>query len=402
MEPRYKHHCIFCKSPYHDYRRCPLAHKVVAQRSLKAEQDYTAQSPNVFVGSYGYPRVNVGFLNVGEYTEHDEPLKWSRENKQIPHIVGLRSSLINSNFNQHIKSFSDRLTTMAQEVSMARRPADLEVHLKKKPRLRTSFNQDAQPHGPNAPLKQARFTGNVATDHRVEKVVDDTDRKAASGLGALYGKGVDEHRLTRLLSIGNLGVGAQRTMVPTRWSITAVDDTLGKQLIARLKQRPEGECTVFIGGYLGNEYVILCYDDVWSYELFEGYLPRLRAAGDAAWETDYEGYKGRTEYAQETAGGYYAARLSILEELLRRGRQASVLALRFVTQEYSTPLGVWVVREAVRKAMQNGRSFPDREHLHRFVVQHCKERFGSDVTGLLAQSRLLKNLKTQTRLRQWF
>ena len=110
------------------------------------------------------------------------------------------------------------------------------------------------------------------------------------------------------------------------------------------------------------------------------------------------------EYAQETAGGYYAARLAILEELKRKKRQASVLALRFISEEYSAPLGVWVVREAVRKAMgAQPITFADRELMKAYVIQLCKQRFGYDVTQTLAKrSRLLKNLKVQTRLQKWF
>lgn len=394
----YKRHCIFCKSPFHDYRRCPMAFRA---KRKEGKQEYMGQSPNVFVGSYGYPRVNVGFLNVEEYTEHDEPLKWSRENKQIPAIVDLRTSLINSTFNQHVKGFGERLSGMAQEVSMAKRPADMEVQLSRKPKWQTSFNQDAKPHGPSVRLRELRFTENVRVDHRVERAVDDADLKAGPAMGQLYGRGVDEHKLTRLLSVGNLGVKAQRRFVPTRWSITAVDDTVGKRLIDEVKRYRESDPRVFTGGYLGNEYVILCLDDLWSYELFEGYLPLVQRSDDA-WETDYENYHGRTTYAEETAGGYYAARLAILEKLRATRRQAAVLALRYVTEEYSAPLGVWVVREAVRKAMANPQSFRDREELKRWVVAYCRRRFNDDASRLFARSRLLANLKRQKRLKHFF
>jgi hypothetical protein len=222
-------------------------------------------------------------------------------------------------------------------------------------------------------------------------------------LGKLYRKGFDEHFLTKLLSVGNLGVKTDRRLVPTRWSITAVDDTLGKQLITAIKDFPESDCRIYIGGYLGNYYVVLFFDDLWSYELFEGYVPLLQQRGDAAWETDYENYNGRTEYATQTVGGYYAARLAILERLQSLQRQAGVLALRFVTTEYSAPLGVWVVREAVRKAMAAPPlEFPDMDAMRAYVIAYCQKRFGFDVTSMLnGKSRLLKNLKVQTRLRQW-
>jgi len=374
--------------------------KSVKLLNREAKQEYFGESPSVFVGHYGYPRVNIGFLNVEEYTEQDDPLKWSAKNKQIPEIVDLRTQLVNSNFQQHVKSFSDRLVGMSQEVGMASTPAEMELKLSKKPRFATVFNQDAQPHGPSVRLERARLTSNVKVDTRVEKVVDDVDLKSAPALMRLYKKGFDEHFLRKLFSVGNLGVKVQRKLVPTRWSITTVDDTLGKELIKDIKDFSEGDCRVYIGGYLGNYYVVLFFDDLWSYELFEGYLPLLHRHGADAWDTDYENYLGRTEYATNTVGGYYAARLSILEKLKTRKQQAAVLALRFVTTEYSAPLGVWVVREAVRKAMNAAPLvFPDRDAMKRYVIDYCRKRFGFDVTSTIEQeSRLLKNIKMQTRL----
>ena len=376
----------------------------VRLKNKEAKQAYAGQSPNIFVGQYGYPRVNVGFLNVERYTEEDEPLKWSKEEKQIPEIVDLRTSLVNSTFQQHVKGFEDRLLEMGREVGMAAKPADIEVKLAKKPIFTTTFEQDTQPHGPNVRLEQARLVGNVKVDTRVEKVVDDADLKSAPAVVRLYKKGFDEHFLTKLLSVGNLGVAAQRRLVPTRWSITAVDDTLGKEAINTIKQFPEGDCAVFLGGYLGNQYVIIFFDDLWAYELFEGYVPLLLQHGEEAWDIDYENYNGRSAYAENTVGGYYAARLAILDKLQGMKRQASVIALRFVTSEYTTPLGVWVVREAVRKALAAAPlRFGDRDLMKRYVIEHCRKRFGFEVTGTLEQhSRLLKNLKVQTRLQKWF
>ena len=53
------------------------------------------------------------------------------------------------------------------------------------------------------------------------------------------------------------------------------------------------------------------------------------------------------------AGGYYAARLAVLEHLAGQGRQAGVLAVREISEAYWAPLGVWVVREVARKAMRS-------------------------------------------------
>ena len=36
-----------------------------------AKQDYFGSAPNIFVGKFGYPNINVGILNVEEYNKHD-------------------------------------------------------------------------------------------------------------------------------------------------------------------------------------------------------------------------------------------------------------------------------------------------------------------------------------------
>ena len=56
--------------------------------------------------------------------------------------------------------------------------------------------------------------------------------------------------------------------------------------------------------------------------------------------TDYENYHGRKNYATSTQGGYYAARLPILEYLHSIKKQASVLVFRLELASYWAALGV--------------------------------------------------------------
>ena len=69
------------------------------------------------------------------------------------------------------------------------------------------------------------------------------------------GVGFDENYLSRILSAGTLGVKTQRKLVPTRWSITATDDTIGKELISQVKDCAQGEYWAWFGGYLGNYFL---------------------------------------------------------------------------------------------------------------------------------------------------
>ena len=106
-------------------------------------------------------------------------------------------------------------------------------------------------------IKNARITANTVVDRRIEQVVSDTDLKAAPAIVSLYQKGFEESSLNKLLSVGNITMKEHRRLVPTRWSITAVDDTIGKQLIAEIKEF-SGENTAPISE-AGGGIIIYCF-----------------------------------------------------------------------------------------------------------------------------------------------
>jgi len=226
------------------------------------------------------------------------------------------------------------------------------------------------------------------------------------GLNYLYKHGYDENFLTRTFTIGNLGMKKDRKLVPTRWSITAVDETIGKKLHEEvLDLQQMGEHMVFFGSYIGNYYLILLVPDVWSYELFETYMPKAswNVSDKIDYMTDFEPYVGRKNYASNCTGGYYSVRLAALEKLKLIKRQASVLAIRIITGEYSAPLGVWVTREAARKSLsEKPLRFGSLELMINYTKAMCKKKFGFDIDGILGKSKLLKNVKQQSKLHSFF
>ena len=287
---------------------------------------------------------------------------------------------------------------------MSSKPVDVDIQLSEKPRFRLNLDSHMAPTGPNAKLKTAKITENPKIHTKVYKVFDDIDLKAQDAVNYLYENNFDETFLSRILSVGTLGLKKNRKLVPTRWSITATDDIIGKNLINEIKDFSEINSNYsFFGNYLGNNYLILMFPEVWSYELFETYVPQdwnfmkpLRCT------TDYESYSGRKEYASATVGGYYTVRLGILEKLKQMKRQASALALRFITDEYSMPLGVWVTREATRKSMSSKPiEFSSRELVLEYARKFVKKRFNYDADHLLNASKLLKSVKEQKKLAQF-
>jgi hypothetical protein len=119
--------------------------------------------------------------------------------------------------------------------------------------------------------------------------------------------------------------------------------------------------------------------------------------------TDYENYKGRKDYAKNTVGGYYAARLGILEYLKNKKRQSSVLTLRFITNEYYMALGVWVVRQATRHALESKPiQFASEELMMKYASMLIKKKFSFKLDDLTNKSLLLKEMKTQKKLASFF
>lgn len=381
-----------------------------AVKKLDKEDFFGSSPPVIFIGSkLTYPNVNIGILSPPERVEnawlYDAQNYWTEHNYSIKEIMNFRSSLINSRFKgdvYDVRKKGNKFLDIAQEIGMASKNVDVEIGLKKKPNLRINFEQISLPMGPSAQLKKIRITSNPRIDTKVDKVVSDNDLKAIEGMNYLYRSGFDEHSLSQLLSIGVLGIRKNRKLVSTRSSITAVDDSLGKQLIKEIKDYKEiDDYRLYCGDYFGNYYYILMFPEIWGYELFEGYMPfsLWNPNKEIKFGTDYEGYYGRKYYAEECGGGYYASRFSVLGFLNKIRRQASVLVVRFETPEYFAPLGVFVVRSAAKKALENNSiNFNDKDEMLKYTRDLIFRKFNYDIGSVFSKSFLLKNLKSQMKL----
>lgn len=375
---------------------------------LSYKKDFSGTTPNVFVGHFGYPNVNVGLLSTDfSEDEVDDPLKWSREGYDMNRIVNLRTALVNSKFSSSVSSVrssvNDKLREISKEVSLSPRKVDTEIHLKKRPSPSLSFNAEATPHGPSAPVLRAELSENVRVPTKVDKVISDDDFKAGAALNELYKKHFDEHYLTKILSMGNLGVKTQRKMVPTRWSITAVDDSLGNKLIDEISQYPNTlDPMSFYGSYMENHFLALVLPGRWSFDFIENYpfdMESDEPATAVKHDMDSEGPEGRKSYASNTAGGYYAARLALLEYLKSKRRQASVVLFRFTTTDYYASLGVWVVRQAVRKTFENRPlEFGSESLLLEYARKIIMRQFRYDISPLIKKSPIIDERMRQRTL----
>jgi hypothetical protein len=254
-----------------------------------------------------------------------------------------------------VNDTSGRYIENLQELAMSERPAESEATFEKKPLAdieldrEIMLNTEAAPFGPAAPLKTFKASS-LTADQRIESAFYDTDLRASDAIVDLYSRGVDVSSIHKVLSVGMLGQKKKRKLVPTRWSISATDDTISSRLVEANDASPtidSFEVTQY--SHLANYYsVILLPDDVWSFEMIESWFT---SSGQIATGADYEDARGLDHYPT-IAGAYFAARLAVAEHLSNRRRKAAALVLREIHPEYVMPLGVWQIREGVRESLK--------------------------------------------------
>ncbi|MBD3197151.1 MAG: hypothetical protein GF317_19000 [Candidatus Lokiarchaeota archaeon] len=352
-------------------------------KSLKNVDLFGASPPGFFVGRFNYPKVSVGpmipfsqdlkseLITNNDTHILDAPELWfGREMKEL---ITYRSSLARSNFKievnvgeQKLKNTpslkEQRLLERSQLLSMAARPVDTETKFDKL-NLGMMFDNHSLPIGPSGYTDKIEITENIKVHPKVEYCVADTDLNAKDAVSEyLYMQGkVPLSTIQRVFSAGLLGEQKRRKLVPTRWTITAIDDIVSKKLIGEIKKFPEiNQYKIFEATYLDNHFKILLFPGKFAFEMNEVWAP------NSLWNmspdgkhlkikpqimTDYEFYRGRKKYASNITGAYYAARKSVCEYLYGIRRQARILIFREVSSGYVVPLGVWVIRETVKNAM---------------------------------------------------
>lgn len=401
--------CVVCKGSRMlcGKARCPVMVRVNsfirAVPLIKSLVIDGASPPSVFVGRVGYPYVYAGPMvpPIHEDTSlYDLPELWF--GKTIDEIVSFRSMLVRGKYRVHVRRFKEagKIMDLTRELALASAATDVELALKKRPRGFLVLNDDVQPFGPSAPIRDLRVDS-ARWDHHVEKAYYDTDLKAKPAVLELYDKNVMVTRIQRAFSVGAFGVEKQRRLVPTRWSITAVDSMISKELMDKVKTFPLiDEYHLFESSYLDNQFEVLMMPDVWSYEAIEAWYPGTVWNPSSKYVVmygDWEGFDGRTTYA-DIGGCYYAARLAVCEYLVKERRQATVIVLREARPGYIMPVGVWQVRENVRNAMrQRPLKFDTLEQ----ALQRISSRFNIPIQRWIDRSKLIMNAKIQRKITQY-
>jgi len=316
----------------------------------------------------------------------------------IPKIVEYRTLLVRGMYRSNIHNVEKgKVEELIRDFALAEKNVDANIEFARKPELRAVFDENSQPFGPTAPLKNIE-TGNINSDKKLEKAYSDIDMNATTAMLELYEKGVPVSKIQKALSAGLLGLGKNRKFVPTRWSITAVDDTISKNKINNAKEYESiDSILIYENVALDNRWIILMVPGSWSYELIEAWYPNTTwnmSSNEIAIYSSYEYFEGRRTYA-EIGGCYYAARLAVSELFERIKRQAITVILRETHSGYTLPVGVWNVREHVREALEKE---PKRFDTLTDAFSYIHTKLDIPIADWIKNSRILRDILNQRRL----
>jgi hypothetical protein len=277
-----------------------------------------ASPPSVFVGQYGYPKVNLGPMVPsvhGDTKTLDTPEMWI--GKKLQDILNYRLALVRGLKSQKITDLNQRFIQSLQELAMSSKSAECEMNFESKPRLdpdylslsNNTLKIESPPFGAKGELKSFKITS-LNSDKRIENYFTDGDLKSTQAIIELYMNGIEVSQIQKILSLGMLGIKKNRKLVPTRWSISAVDDVLSSNITKELRNYDTIDTfEVFKYNHFSNSYsILIAPNDVWSFEMIEAWYDNENKK--FVLESDYEDANGLNHYPK-IAGAYFAARLGV-------------------------------------------------------------------------------------------
>ncbi|MCH7567984.1 MAG: hypothetical protein IIA87_01050 [Nanoarchaeota archaeon] len=381
-------------------KRCKTCGKYNCQEhefflgKTKLIKEFSGSSPpEIFVGRWNYPNVYVGVLSPDEYGNTQilsSSELWHQNKIPLSQIIEFRNKLIYGRTQSHIKKLKTKFFDIFKEIAMTHKSIATEFKLKKPIKKYSEHDTRVPLISRAAPIEKIRLQENPKIKRKVDYLINDTDVKSIIAIQELEKANIQTSNIIKLLSAGLLGLKKNRSLVPTRWSITAVDDTISKDKLKKIKQYPEiSEIQVFHADYLGNYYNFILLPEKYSFEVIEISLKNF-----GIW-SDYESFFPRKKYADSVTGAYYANRLALTEYLEKIKKQAQCLVIREIRPEYYMPCGVGILREISREVFKHP---PEKFNTINEALAKIQTRLKQPIINYTSRSWLLKNFGKQTKL----
>jgi len=358
---------------------CPLLAEVrsmlpAAQASSVVEM-VGPSPPSLFVGRHGYPDVRAGL--TASLTPDDSADSFGDPaelfGRPLEEVAARHANLVTGGRKMRVSSAvcPDLVLEATQLIAKASSSVDVELDFARPVAIggNPTFDSMSTPLGPSGEVLRAEVVGHASVSRKIDSITGETDVLASDAMGELVESGTGEAQISRMLSSGLLGRAESRKLVPTRWGITATDDTLGKRLWESVRDLPSlDKVLVFEASYLDNHFHIIITPGTWAFHMMEAWTGGSLWSDGGSVLGDWEEGRPRTNYASSVTGAYYSARLGVLEYLESIGRSGACLVWRDIGPGYWAPVGVWLIRETVRDALKGkGRKFDSVDEAVRFI-----------------------------------
>jgi DNA repair protein NreA len=348
------------------------------------KQAYSKPYNIVFEANYPNLIIGPGIYENKEDTLYNNPKDWIGKEIKIIEENRNKQMFTYKNYSKHDVRNKNRDIEEIQNLIKSSKETEIEISLSSK-----SINLSEKITGVNNKgilLEKIKIVDNIKVEKSIDKITSDSQIKAKDAILELYDKTNEVYKIEQLLSMGLLGLKKNRIFVPTRWSITTIDDTIGKELFLKIKTNKIIDTyKMYKFEFYENKFFIFLLPYSWGFEMIE-------LVNNNIISYDFEINSPKKEYAYQVTGAYYAARLIILNHLKEIGFCARVIVLRDILPKHSSK-GVWVIRESIKEALKLPViNFNNLDEIIKYIKEDLK------YTSIMQKSEILKQIKFQKRI----
>lgn len=361
------------------------------QQTLKPTKEIEGIGSAPIVGEKNYPLLKIH--NVSTEDKNNSFFKSGNIVKQeYTEIFKTKAkNILGSTQESHIRKTTQRINEEIIDIYKSKKEIEFNSTFQNELKFdKILTNKVSGIMGSKNELESLEATQNTQTSKQIEKY-SEGDTKAREAIINLYKQGKNEHQIIHLLALGVFGIQINKKLVPSRWAITAYDQTIEKHLHKEIiKYNSINKFEVYYYKNKSDTHVNILLPDSYHGEHFEDWEGQIKP--------DYFNNNNKLSTSEpNNAGGYFATKIALHEHLQKRKKQAAAIMIR-VIRNYDVPLGVVFVRECVRESFKN-KIFEttDFKELQEFV----KRKFPIHYPHLI-NSKVLLEQRKQKKLNQFF
>jgi DNA repair protein NreA len=349
-------------------------------------------NPKNFVFEKNYPNLSLGpttYLRK-DLAQRSSPKKWIDKDFNEAKKEKNSQIIVYNNFNKISARNPNKSLEDMQLLAQSLKTTEIEANINRFTRVVDNFS-GINNYGYLS--KNIKIIDNIKIPKVIDKTVNDKDLKAVDGVIQIYNRMNDVYKIQDVFSIGLLGLKKNRVLVPTKWTITSVDDIVSKKIILdKLLYFPTiDDFQVFYYRSYKNRFVVLLLPENWGFE-------NIEITTDLKMSKDFEISFPKKKYAFSVTGGYYSTRLSVCEYLEKIKKQARVIVFREIDKDYKSE-GVWLIRESVKKAMKE---IPKKFDSLSCALKEVSKYLIVDINYYKKESKILEEFKKQKRMIDYF